>query len=148
MSTLVYKIYSLARLLYLKKIPFLPKLLMYSIRFVFGCYLPYTAQIGKKTVIGYGGIGIVIHKRAIIGENCVINAGVTIGGTSHKYEVPIIGDNVLIGTGAKIIGPVHVGNNVVIGANAVVSKDVPSNCVIVGNPGKIIKTDIDISNYK
>ena len=70
------------------------------------------------------------------------------GGTSHKYNVPIIGDNVYIGAGAVILGEVTVGDNVVIGANAVVTKDVPSNSIAAGVPAKIIKENINISDYK
>lgn len=71
----------------------------------------------------------MIHARAIIGKNCVIGSCVTIGGRSRHYEVPVIGDNV------------------VIGANSVVLKDIPSNCVVVGAPARIIKENIDIKAY-
>ncbi|WP_234816577.1 serine O-acetyltransferase [Bacillus mycoides] len=106
---------------------------------MFGCYIPFTAEIGNGTIIGYGGIGIVIHKRAIIGDKCTISPGVTIGGTLGKSKVPVLGNNVIVGTGAKVIGPVVIGNNVVIGANAVVTKDIPDNCIVAGIPAKIIK---------
>ena len=87
------------------------------------------------------GIGVVIHKRCIIGSNCHISQNVTLGGTSGIYEVPVLGDNVSVGAGANIIGPVHVGNNVVIGAGAVVLKDVPDNCIAVGVPARIIEKE-------
>jgi serine O-acetyltransferase len=77
----------------------------------------------------------------------MIGQCVTIGGKSGWYEVPIIGNNVEINAGARILGPVKVGDNVVIGANAVVTKDVPSNCVVAGVPAKIIARNIDISRY-
>ncbi|MEY8349326.1 serine acetyltransferase [Bacillus cereus] len=143
----VYHFYNLSRTLKKMKIPIIPKVITYIIRLIFGCFIPSTAVIGKGTKIGYGGIGIVIHSRSIIGENCVINSGVTIGGTSKKFDVPELGDNVYVGTGAKIIGPVKIGDNVVIGANAVVTKDIPSNCMVVGIPARIIKKDIDITKY-
>lgn len=54
-------------------------------------------------------------------------------------DAPTIGDNVVVYAGAKIIGGVHIGNNVIIGANAVVTKDVPDNCVVAGVPARIIK---------
>lgn len=54
------------------------------------------------------------------------------------FEAPVIGNNVLIGTGAKLLGGIQIGNNVKIGANAVVTKDVPDNCTVVGNPMRII----------
>lgn len=148
MTKLVYYLYSISRFLYRIKIPILPKIIQILIRIIFGCHLPYRASIGKNTIIGYGGIGIVIHDKCVVGQNCVISSGVTIGGTSHKKEVPVIGDNVLIGSGAKILGPVKIGNNVVIGANAVVTKDIPDGCLVVGVPAKILKENININNYK
>ena len=93
----------------------------------------------------------------IIGSNCNLSHGVTIGVTRRgdKMGVPIIGDNVYIGPGAKIIGRVNIGNNAAIGANCVVTKDVPDFGVVVGIPGKVIsyegsqgyinKTDYDTS---
>lgn len=84
--------------------------------------------------------GIIVAPNAIIGENCTIFQQVTIG-QDENGNAPIIGDNCYIGTGAKIIGNITIGNNVKIGANAVVVKDVPSNCTVVGVPGKIIKKE-------
>lgn len=81
--------------------------------------------------------GITIGSGAIIGNNCKIYQQVTIGKDKDKF--PIIGDDVTIYSGAKIIGGVKIGNNVVVGANAVVTKDVPDNCVVAGIPAKIIK---------
>jgi len=99
-------------------------------------------SIGKGTAFGYGGIAVVIHKRAVIGENCVIGTGVTIGGRSKSEGVPVIGDDVYIATGAKVLGSITVGDNVVIGANAVVIDDVPSGCIVAGVPAGIIKSGI------
>ncbi|MEN8435447.1 serine acetyltransferase [Clostridium septicum] len=144
----IYKLYSISRKLYEKKIPIIPKLIKGLIRIVFSCVIPFTAKIGEGTKIGYQGLGVVIHANSIIGTNCAISQGVTIGGTSKKKGVPIIGNNVYIGAGAKIIGPITIGDNVVVGANAVVLKDVPSGCVVVGIPAKIIKTNILMSDYK
>ncbi len=100
-------------------------------------------QVGGGTKFGYGGIGVVIHARAVLGKNCSIAPNVTIGGKSRWYEVPVIGDNVHISGGAKILGPIRIGNNVTIGANAVVVKDVPDNCIVAGVPAKIIKTNVN-----
>lgn len=144
----MYKIYKLANNLYKMNIPFIPKVIKIFIRIIFGCVISYKTEIGEGTVLGYQGLAVVIHERAKIGKNCVISQGVTIGGTSKKQGVPIIGNNVYIGAGAKIIGPITIGDEVVIGANAVVTKDIPSRCVVVGTPAKIIKRDINITNYK
>ncbi|WP_108868361.1 serine acetyltransferase [Aquimarina aquimarini] len=74
-----------------------------------------------------------------IGENFYVNHLVTVGEIEGKR--PTIGDNVSINTGAIVIGDISIGNNSVIGAGTVVVKDVPDNCVVVGNPGRIIKKD-------
>ena len=143
----IYFLYKIANFLYRHKIPILPKLIFCLQYLIFNSVVPYQAKIGKGTKFGYGGIAVVIHKRAVIGRDCIVGVGVTIGGTSKKYEVPIIGDRVQISAGAKVIGPVMIGDNVIIGANAVVVKDVPSNCVVGGIPAKIIKSNINISDY-
>lgn len=93
-------------------------------------HYPVEAQIGGGLRIPHN-IGIVISGKAVIGQNCEILHGVTIG-TSSKNKAPHIGDNVFIGAGAKVIGNITIGDNVKIGANAVVTKDVRSNCTIVG----------------
>jgi len=74
-----------------------------------------------------------------IGKNLYINHLVTVGEIEGKR--PIIGDNVSIYTGAIIIGGITIGNNVNIGAGAVVVKNVPDNCTVVGNPGRIINKE-------
>ena len=93
----------------------------------------------KAIYIGHFG-GIIISGGAVIGRNCNISQGVTIGiaGKGKNRGIPIIGEGVYIGAGAKLIGKIHVGNNVAIGANAVVTKDVPDNAVVGGIPAKII----------
>ena len=131
----------------LRRVPLLPKLITYFIRLVFGCYLPHSIKIGKKFVLGYGGIGVVIHNRAVIGDDVHIDQNVTIGGTSKKYEVPVFGNHVYVGAGAVILGPVIIGDNVVIGANAVVTKDIPSGSLVVGVPARVIKRGILKSDY-
>jgi serine O-acetyltransferase len=115
---------------------------------LFGCQLGVRTKIGKNVNLAYGGLGIVIHERAVIGNNVNIGTCVTIGGTTKKYEVPIIGDNAIISSGAKILGPVTIGKNCVIGANAVVLDNIPDNCVAVGVPAKIIRRNININDYR
>ena len=105
-----------------------------------------SSVFGSKPYLPHGMNGIIISRKAKIGKNAVILHQVTVGirmvaSLSDKEEdaiAPIIGDNVFIGAGAKIIGNIHIGNNVKIGANAVVTKDVPDNSTIIGNPGRII----------
>ncbi len=83
------------------------------------------------------GFGIVINSNCEIGKNCTILQNVTIGW--NKDGCPKIGDDVYIGAGAIIIGNIIIGNNVKIGAGTVVTKNVPDNCTVVGNPARIIK---------
>lgn len=139
--------FRLSCLLYKLRLPIAPNMISYFIRFVFSAWIPYNTNIGKNITFGYGGLGIVIHGRVLIGSNCHIDQHVTIGGTSKKYGVPIIGNNVYIGSGAKILGPIIIGDNVIIGANSVIIKDIPSNCLVVGVPGKIIRTGVKKEDY-
>lgn len=83
----------------------------------------------------YHGFSTIIYAKSI-GKNCTIYQNVTVGKTD---DVPKIGDNVIICTGAIVVGGINIGNNSIIGAGAVVAKDVPNNCIVVGNPSKIIK---------
>lgn len=105
----------------------------------FGISISHKVKIGSGLYFGHFG-GIIVHPRSIIGKNCNISQGVTIGEVKRGKNkgTPIIGDNVYIGPGAKIIGAVKVGNNAAIGANCVVTKDIKDNGVVVGVPGKII----------
>ena len=135
----VYKWYKAERWLYLHHIPILLMVIKGSIRILWGGVIPYQADIGEATVLGYQGLGIVIHKNCVIRKNCHISQNVTLGGTSGIMDVPVLGDNVDVGAGANIIGSVHIGDNVTIGSGAVVITDLPSNCVAVGVPAKIVK---------
>ncbi len=104
-----------------------------------------TQVIGEGLFVQHGFSTIIAAKS--IGKNCWINQQVTIG-FSNKEDSPIIKENVTINAGAKIIGGITIGNNVVVGANAVVVKDVPDNCVVVGVPAYIIKRNgIRINEY-
>ncbi len=147
MSRIPFVIYFLSNLFYKYKVPFMPTILMYINRILWGAYIPPSCTIGKDTKFGYGGSGVVIHARAVVGKNCIINPAVTIGGRSKKYEVPNIGNNVYMGGGAKILGDIKIGDNVIIGANAVVINNVPSFCIVAGVPATIIKRDIKVEDY-
>ena len=131
------------------KIPILPELInKIFIRLLFGCQLQLGAKIGKNVELGNGGLGIVVHRHAILEDNVTIGPNVTIGGTSKKFGAAHIGKNSFIGTGARILGPVKIGKNSFIGANAVVTKDIPDNALAVGIPAKVVKTNINIDDYR
>jgi serine O-acetyltransferase len=144
----VIYLYRIAHWLYNNKIPILPKLIYFLQFLLFNSSVPPQTKIGRNTVFAYGGIGTVIHARAIIGKNCAIGQGITIGGKSRVYGVPKIGDFVYIGAGVRILGDITIGNNVIIGANSVVVKDIPDGCIVAGVPAKIIKEGIIASEYE
>ncbi|MED2785254.1 serine acetyltransferase [Bacillus thuringiensis] len=137
-----YKIYIKSRKHYLKGNLFFAKLYLKMNRIINNSYIPYTAEIGKESIFGYGGIGVVLHPDCKIGKNCTIGQNCTIGGRTGHGGPPIIGDNVYIGPGARLLGSFRIGNNVIIGANAVVISEVPNNCIVAGVPAKIIRTDV------
>lgn len=117
------------------------------IRLLFSAEIPYSVEIGKGVDFKHGGLGVVIHEKAIIGENTIIFQNVTIGGMPDG-GVPRIGTNVYIGSGAVILGGIVVGDNVKIGANAVVLEDIPNNCTAVGIPATIIMNKLGEKNGK
>lgn len=112
-----------------------------------GISLPYSAQIGQEFYIGHFG-GIIISASAIIGNNCNISQGVTIGisGRGDRRGVPIIGNNVYIGANAVVAGNLTVGDNVVIAANSLVTESVEPNITVVGVPA-IKMSDKTSENY-
>lgn len=138
----VFALYKCGHSLHRWKVPVLPKLIYYFVRFFFTASVPFTATIGRNTSFNNYGMGVVIHRRVVIGENCEISHQVTIGGRGGFYEVPMIGNDVFIGTGARVLGPVKIGDGAIIGANAVVLSDVPAHSVAVGIPARIIKEDV------
>jgi serine O-acetyltransferase len=105
-----------------------------------GISIPETTIIGRRLNIEHFG-SIIIHGATIIGDDCIIRQGVTIGNksASRPMEAPRLGNRVDIGAGAKILGPIVVGDGAVIGANAVVTKDVMENAVMAGIPAQLIR---------
>lgn len=129
----------IAHCLYNTKLYFLARLVADISRTMTGIEIHPGAQIGRRLVIDHG-VGCVIGETAVIGDDCIIFHGVTLGGTKFDpvKRHPTVGNNVLIGTGAKVLGPINVGNGAKIGANAVVFKDVPPNGIVVA-PQSIVK---------
>ena len=100
------------------------------------------AQIGKGLFIDHGS-GVIIGETAIIGDNCTLYQGVTLGGTGKDSgkRHPTLGNNVMVGSGAKILGPFTIGDNSKIGAGSVVLKEVPPNSTVVGVPGRVVRRE-------
>ena len=97
------------------------------------------ARIGKRFFIDHG-MGVVIGETAVIGDDCHLFQGVTLGGTSTRRAKrhPTLGNNVVVGAGAKLIGDVTIGENAKIGAGSVVVTNVPPNATVVGVPGHVV----------
>ena len=122
------------------KIP--ARFLSHIARFFTGIEIHPAAKLGPGLFIDHG-MGVVIGETAEVGENVTLLQGVTLGGTSLKREKrhPTLGDNVVGGAGAKIIGAFKIGDGSRIGAGSVVVREVPTNSVVVGVPGRVTYRD-------
>lgn len=123
----------IAHELYQMKLFFLARLVAEISRWLTGIEIHPGATLGKRLVIDHG-MGVVIGETAVIGDDCIIFHGVTLGGLKFDpvKRHPTVGNKVLIGTGAKVLGPILIGDGAMIGANAVVTKDVPAGATMVG----------------
>jgi serine O-acetyltransferase len=131
----------MAHPLYKLGVPFIPRLISQFVRFITGIEIHPGAKIGKGFFVDHG-MGVVIGETALIGKNCTLFHGVTLGGTGNHTgkRHPTIGNNVMIGAHSTLLGPINVGNNVKIGAETVIiMHDIPDNCTVVGAPGKIVR---------
>ena len=129
----------LAHKLYKWNIAVLPRMISNLARFITGIEIHPAAQIGKRFFIDHG-MGVVIGETTIVGDDCLIYQGVTLGGTGkeHGKRHPTLKNNVVVGAGAKVLGNITLGDNVRIGAGSVVISDVPDDSTVVGVPGKIV----------
>lgn len=119
---------------------FVARLISQYSKFLTGIEIHPGATIGKGLFIDHG-TGVVIGETAIVGDNCTLYQGVTLGGTGKDKgkRHPTLGDNVMVGSGAKVLGPFTVGSNSKIAANAVVLSEVPENSTCVGVPARIVR---------
>jgi len=120
----------------------LARLIAYFARWWTGIEIHPGAQIGRRFFIDHG-MGVVIGETAVIGDDCTLYHGVTLGGTSWKRgkRHPTLGNFVVIGAGAKVLGPITVGDGARIGSNSVVLKNVPPGATVVGIPGHFVNPD-------
>lgn len=133
------QIHRLAHALYRAHVPVIPRLISHVGRFLTGIEIHPGAEIGEGLFIDHG-MGVVIGETAVIGDDCHLFQGVTLGGTSHKRvkRHPTLGNGVVVGAGASLIGAITVGDNARIGAGSVVVTNVPANATVVGVPGHVV----------
>ena len=131
--------YRVANFFYRHKMKFIARFISQTGRFTTGVEIHPGATIGRGLMIDHG-MGVVIGETAIVGDNCTIYQGVTLGGTGKDTgkRHPTIGNNVMIGSGAKVLGPFTVGDNAKIAAGAVVLDTVPEGATAVGVPARMI----------
>lgn len=117
----------------------LARFLSYLVRWWTGIEIHPAAKIGRRLFIDHG-MGVVIGETAVVGDDCTLYHGVTLGGTSWQKgkRHPTLGNGVVVGAGAKILGPITVGDHARIGSNSVVLKDVPPAATVVGIPGHVV----------
>lgn len=113
-----------------------------------GIEISYSTQIGKGLYLGHA-YNITINPESVIGENCNIHKGVTIGRENRgsRMGTPIIGNKVWIGINATIVGNITVGDDVLIAPNSYVNCDIPSHSVVFGNPCIIKSRDNATEEY-
>ena len=113
-------------------------------RWLTGIEIHPGAAIGRRFFIDHG-MGVVIGETAVIGDDCTLYHGVTLGGTSWQKgkRHPTLGNNVVIGAGAKVLGPIVVNDGARIGSNTVVLKEVPAGATVVGVPGRMVTRETD-----
>ncbi len=129
----------IAHFLYKIDLFFLARLVSEISRILTGIEIHPGAQLGQRLVIDHG-MGTVIGETAVVGDDCLIFQGVTLGGNSFeaKKRHPTLMNNVVIGSGSKILGPITMHEGVKVGSNAVVTKDVEANTTVVGIPARPI----------
>ena len=131
------------------RLKLLARMLSQLTRWLTGIEIHPGATIGERFFIDHG-MGVVIGETAVIGNDCTLYHGVTLGGTSWEQTKrhPTLGKNVVVGAGAKILGPISIGDNARVGSNSVVVKDVPAGATVVGIPGRIVTPREDADAQK
>ncbi|NLG91994.1 MAG: serine O-acetyltransferase [Clostridiales bacterium] len=132
--------YRKAHWFYKHNMKFIARYLSQRARHKTGIEIHPGATIGKGLFIDHG-MGVVIGETTIIGDNCTLYQGVTLGGTGkdHGKRHPTLGNNVMVGAGAKVLGPFRVGDNARVAAGAGVLDVVPDNATAVGVPARVVR---------
>lgn len=134
--------YRIAHFLHKHNHKFLARWISQVVRFFTGIEIHPGAVIGRRLFIDHG-MGVVIGETTVIGDDCTIYQGATLGGTGKETgkRHPTLGNNVMVGSGAKILGPFSVGDNSKIASGAVVLSEVPPNSTCVGVPARIVRRE-------
>ena len=130
--------YRVARWLWRGHVPLVGAILQRLAEVWTGISIPPETVIGPGLLIHHFG-GIVINGRAILGLDCTLHHGVTIGNRTPGGASPTLGDRVMVGVGAVVLGPITVGDEAEIGANAVVLDALPAGAVAVGMPARVVR---------
>ena len=132
--------YRLTHFLWRYRLHWLARFISTFARWVTGIEIHPGAVIGRRFFIDHG-MGVVIGETAIIGDDCMLYHGVTLGGTTWDKvkRHPTLKNGVVIGAGAKILGPIILGENVRVGSNSVVVRSIDDNETVVGIPGRIVR---------
>ena len=141
-------LHRLAHFLWSIKLKLIARIFSHLARILTGIEIHPGAKIGRRFFIDHG-MGVVIGETAIIGNDCTLYHGVTLGGTTWKKgkRHPTLKNNVVIGAGAKVLGPITLGNNSKVGSNAVVVNDIPNDSTAVGIPAKIIESGEKLKKF-
>lgn len=135
-------IHRLSHWVWRKRFFWIARFISHVARWLTGIEIHPGATIGRRVFIDHG-MGVVIGETAVIGDDCTLYHGVTLGGTSWNKgkRHPTLEQGVVIGAGAKVLGPITIGKGAKIGSNAVVVKDVPENATAVGIPARIVEQE-------
>jgi serine O-acetyltransferase len=127
------------------KLGIIGKIIAMLNQIIFGCDIARNAKIEAGLYLPHP-VGVVVGEHVVIGKNCILHQGVTLGdrGELHEGSDPVLGDFIEVGTGAKILGAINIGNYARIGANSVVLKDIENYGIAVGIPAKTISFRNDI----
>jgi serine O-acetyltransferase len=141
-------LHRLAHFLWSIKLKLIARIFSHLARILTGIEIHPGAKIGRRFFIDHG-MGVVIGETAIIGDDCTLYHGVTLGGTTWKKgkRHPTLKNNVVIGAGAKVLGPITLGNNSKVGSNAVVVSNIPNDSTAVGIPAKIIESGEKLKKF-
>lgn len=121
------------------KMFFMARFISQTSRHLTGIEIHPGATIGKGLFIDHG-MGVVIGETTVIGDDCTIYQGATLGGTGKEQgkRHPTLGNNVMVGSGAKVLGPFKVGDGAKIAAGAVVLDEVAPGATAVGVPARAV----------